>query len=263
MDWSDRLKKHAVLSEKATKLVRPFLEAFSFTHFTYFYIKADGSSACLTTGQEWLEKYLNEKLYEHNPFLRHPKLCLTGWCFNQPSNEKVQFLKSSLMMDESCTLLMGNKEISRGFSFGVSPRSHAFVKLVNEQRIFYRFIQYFLQDGKKILSSLENNAVDIPSLIGSQFFVSGINGSLKLATRDRLYKQIGGTDNWKNLSLQERRMLVLYTQGYSAPMIADLMKLSPRTIETYIDTCKSKLDCFSRKELLEKSRELQDWGLLQ
>ncbi len=263
MDWSDRLKKHTVLSEKATKLVRPFLDAFSFTHFTYFYIKADGSSACLTTGHEWLEKYLNEKLYVQNPFLRHPKYYSTGWYFNQPTSEKVQLMKSSLMMDESCTLLMSNKEISRGFSFGASPRSHAFIKLVNEQQIFYRFIQYFLKDGKKILSSLENNAVDTPSLIGPQFFTSGLNGSLKLANRDRLYKQIGGKDNWKNLSLQEKRMLVLYTQGYSAPMIADTMKLSSRTIETYIDKCKSKLDCFSRKELLEKSRELQDWGLLQ
>ncbi len=58
--------------------------------------------------------------------------------------------------------------------------------------------------------------------------------------------------NFNQLSLRESELIFYFMRGFSNKEIGTLMKLSPRTIESYLESIKNKLKCTSRKELLLK-----------
>lgn len=57
--------------------------------------------------------------------------------------------------------------------------------------------------------------------------------------------------NHINLSKQQTECLYWLTKGMTLKKIAQLMKLSPRTVEAYFDVIKKKLNCYTRSDLIE------------
>ena len=58
------------------------------------------------------------------------------------------------------------------------------------------------------------------------------------------------------LSRQEEFCLDLYLKGKTAKEASRLMKISHRTVESYLDNIKSKLNVFTKSEVLEKAKKL-------
>ncbi|MFA6060557.1 MAG: helix-turn-helix transcriptional regulator [Taibaiella sp.] len=75
-----------------------------------------------------------------------------------------------------------------------------------------------------------------------------------LVVADEKYLQI--KFNKPTLSLRESECLFFLLHGYTTKMIANLLGLSSRTIETYIENIKNKFGCNSKSELIELSIEL-------
>ena len=63
-------------------------------------------------------------------------------------------------------------------------------------------------------------------------------------------------------SPREKEALNLYLQGETARSIAEKLHLSSRTVESYLENIKNKLNCYQKTELLKKAQELKDYGLL-
>ncbi|MFO1259035.1 MAG: helix-turn-helix transcriptional regulator [Gammaproteobacteria bacterium] len=59
--------------------------------------------------------------------------------------------------------------------------------------------------------------------------------------------------NMHNLTLRQVECLFFLIRGYSNANIAEQLKLSPRTIEEYINDLKVKFDCDSKALLIEKA----------
>ena len=56
----------------------------------------------------------------------------------------------------------------------------------------------------------------------------------------------------RELSAREAELIFYLLRGFNNKEIANFMALSSRTIESYLESIKSKFNCFSRKELLLK-----------
>jgi DNA-binding NarL/FixJ family response regulator len=54
----------------------------------------------------------------------------------------------------------------------------------------------------------------------------------------------------EKLSVKESELIFYFTRGFTSKDIGILMDLSSRTVESYLDSIKSKLHCDSRGELL-------------
>ncbi|MBS3903877.1 MAG: response regulator transcription factor [Simkania sp.] len=54
----------------------------------------------------------------------------------------------------------------------------------------------------------------------------------------------------------------LYLQGETARSIGERLHLSSRTVESYLENIKNKLNCYQKTELLKRAQELQDYGFL-
>lgn len=56
-----------------------------------------------------------------------------------------------------------------------------------------------------------------------------------------------------SLSPRYQTCLFLLVRGKSAKQIASILKISPRTVETYLENIKFKLNCYSKSDLIEKA----------
>ncbi len=68
--------------------------------------------------------------------------------------------------------------------------------------------------------------------------------------KDRLHYVIDENHNPIGLSTRELECLFLQLRGKTAKEIAEILKLSKRTVEYYIDNMKTKFGCFNKTELL-------------
>lgn len=51
---------------------------------------------------------------------------------------------------------------------------------------------------------------------------------------------------------REKECIQYLLYGMTAKEIAKELKLSPRTVETYLENIKTKIDCFSKTQLIQK-----------
>ena len=56
-----------------------------------------------------------------------------------------------------------------------------------------------------------------------------------------------------SLTRREVDCLKLFLKGFTTKKIASILKKSPRTVETQIDSIKTKLNCFNKNELITKT----------
>jgi DNA-binding CsgD family transcriptional regulator len=68
---------------------------------------------------------------------------------------------------------------------------------------------------------------------------------------------ISKKSNPYNLSKRQIECLNWLVQGMSAKEIAKMMCLSPRTIESYLEIIKIKLNCYKRSDLVKKALEIK------
>ncbi len=62
--------------------------------------------------------------------------------------------------------------------------------------------------------------------------------------------RLGGEFGDKYLTHQEARCMVCFLRGNTVKSTASIMDLSPRTVESYINNMKKRLDCRTKSELV-------------
>lgn len=260
--WDYPLRKHHRLSDQIRPLITPLFDAFGMSHFSYFFVTKEGSSACLGTNPEWMEFYLHNDLFLHNPFLRSPQLIPEGVFFTQsikdPGYRESKNLAKSFGIEDSLLLTCKEGGILQGFSFGLSKHNKNYAVFTNEVPLLQRFCKEFKKKAERSLQELE--PMDVRQWIGDTFYKRQDWFSLSKNKRKRLLTRLNYTV--PDLSFREKEVLILCLQGETAGSIAEKLSLSPRTIESYLENIKNKLHCYRKTELLKKAQELQDYGLL-
>jgi DNA-binding CsgD family transcriptional regulator len=111
-------------------------------------------------------------------------------------------------------------------------------ELVKEEKILLPNGQYqIFLSSKRPWRDANNNVIGI---IGSSIDIS-------------CYKKIENSQahiEFNQLTKRQSDCLIHLIQGSSIKEIAQNLKLSPRTVEHYLDSCKVKLNCHSRAELI-------------
>jgi DNA-binding CsgD family transcriptional regulator len=81
--------------------------------------------------------------------------------------------------------------------------------------------------------------------------INGVFGISQIISENKI-KQT----NHKKMSERERQCILHILKGKTANQIANIMGLSSRTVESYIENIKDKLGCTSKSTLIEKILEL-------
>ncbi len=252
---------------KIQKLCEPLVNHLEISSFTYIKIKNDGNFYFLGNHLDWMEYYCAEKLYLNQPHFRHPSNFKSGISLsknieNEEYAQLSQLASNKFNVNFAVAIFNQTKEGMEiiGLDANTPSKLHD-IKILNELELIRMFVAKFVKGNQFFMDLLEENQVDLKALIGSKFQTAETPVMATLNDRAHFLKEMG--IEIPKLSFQENEVLKVLVNGGSASQIGEILYLSPRTIEHYLERLKNKLNCFSKAELMAKSREFFTYGYFE
>ena len=274
LDWQAIVENYIIkYSNQIRKATRPLKERFGISYFTYHRIDASGKYTVLVDRPDWAERYVSEKIFLQDPYLRHPSVYKSGICFIESFGSKeykemvLREGKSVLDIDMGVILIQKSEDEVEFFGFTGNTRSSSLQSLyLNHSQILQSFAAHFKKELSPILRLMQEETASLIDLKGKDFYCKdSITPQVNIELFHDYFKDLGMkelVDKATSFSLRERQCLKLLMQGKSAKETAKLLKLSSRTVEFYFENIKNKSNCLDKREVLEFARNLEKLGLL-
>lgn len=245
------------------KAYSSIFDNFKFNHSWYYKITNRGNFSLIDTNPEWMQYWAETGGYKFYDYYRHPKYFDDGFIWhvnpiNQEFNKVVSF--GSQQYDYKLYLRLMNKTSDGIECFGFTFNACNEVQMSNLMnglpylRLFTRKIK---ESNPYLFSKIENNQIDLANLIGSSFYQKP-NLTMPGFSRNSLLQEFA--KDVEGFSDGEIEVIKLLVQGYSPKQMGEILFRSKRTIEHRIERIKCKLGCFSKVDLIQKVRELEQMG---
>jgi DNA-binding CsgD family transcriptional regulator len=266
----DYIIKHSDRIKKTTSSLR---DHFGISYFTYHRIDKEGKYTVLVDRPDWAEHYVQEKYYLDDPFLREMGVYRPGFCFLEdhgPEERYQRILKAGsekFHLDTTVLLIEKQGDFVEFFGFSGNKTDCLLEKLyLNHPELLKSFGSYFKTELADLLIQMRTEASLLLDLKGNDFFRPElIQPSIKQELQCAYLKGIGREQDVLRaglLSQREKECLMMLLQGKSAKETGVLLKLSSRTVESYLENTKNKLCCFSKQDLFESAKRFKELGLI-
>lgn len=274
LTWKEIVQNYITRhSDQISKTTQPLKDHFGIGYFTYHRIDNDGKYTVLVDRPDWAEYYVSEQIFLNDPYLRHPSVYQSGLTLvnNQGDEEyREMILKAGskvLDMDIGTVLIQKNRHSVEFFGFSANKKTSALENIyLNRPQLLASFATYFKQQLGNVLTKMEESASSLIDLKGEDFICNKpVCPDISPNSVLSFYKDIGVKDaleKAEKLSPQERKCLKLLIEGQSAKETAIALGLSRRTIESYLENIKNKLSCWSKQDILQEAKILDDFGLI-
>lgn len=253
--------------DQMIRFAAPLQDFLGINHFWYYKITFSGNYSYLGTHSKWNAFCSEQVLAPYFSCLRHPDLVQEGISLMKASEdaEYQKVLKIAWEMFKiNFNLNLVRKVLDGIEAFGFGSRYNdpqADERLLNELPLLHAFIKAFKSKNRKLFWLLEESQINLPDQFGAMFFECPKGFILP---RDRFaFLRSLGMNEFFSLTPRELDVLKFIANGYPASFIAKNLRLSVKTVENYIAVIKSKLDCTSKVELIEKAKQIDSLGLFQ
>lgn len=249
------IKKHALFKhyDVTSQLSKP-LKDVGIEGFIYIQHFADGSFVDLSNQLKWseyfLENYLNEK-YNPADIVDHMFLHegISLWAAN-PNNVIWQEGAQHFDFGNGISIAKSSGQEKALACFYSSYNNHKINEFyVNNINLLKSYIEYFEEQVHSIIQASDR-------LVTPQRYLgdSASRDSSKFEAESRVLFRNGKIIKVKtqelNLTNREIECIRLCAKGFSAKMIARQLNVSPRTVESHINSAKEKLNCRNVSELV-------------
>lgn len=253
------------LSEKIDLITKPASDFLGFSTFGYRRFFLDGSSFGTSNNLSWtnycLENFDKKIIPNYEEEIRAVLNDEKSHFFRigVPDNQDI-FLSSLYGLDiwNTCSLYKRSGEGIEGFYFASTRENISIIeRYANNLSLLERFSCYFKNKLFDIMSLDDLKSATSPTISPSLFETYqherskeelDIKNFLLLTPIQKFFLTINGQEI--ALSSQEFRSLALLSQGKTAKEIARVLKISPRTVEDYIENIKRKTKISSRSQLI-------------
>lgn len=269
--WEEVVQKYiSAHSDKIRRTTRPLRDHFGICYFTHHRIDAEGNYAVLVDRPDWAEHYVENQLYLADPFHGMPAMYESGICniLNKSTDFFIQSCKKVLSADTGVILIEKSEKLVEFYGFFANENTSSLSAIaLNHTGLLYSFAAHFKTQFNDVLSQMSSQKISLAKLKGESALASfPISPQLDEASLIAFYSDLGFRDEVKivqKLTPRERQCLKLLLDGKSAKETANLLGPTRRTIESYFETLKDKLACWSKQELFCIAKRLQSIGLLQ
>lgn len=242
----------------------PLSDYFGVNHFWYYKITLSGFYSFLGTHSAWNEFCFDKDLINRFPCLRYPQILHKGvnlMKINEDPNyqELLKVASEKFSINFNLNLIYNTHDGIEAYGFATKYNDpYADQRLINELPLLRSFIKYFRENNKKMFQLLEDNQVNLASILGMTFYEQPKMLALP-QKRDEFLKKIGFSQVL-SLTSREKDVLKYISNGYSSSYISEQLRLQSKTVENYIATIKCKLNCNSKVELIKIAQELASTG---
>mgnify|MGYP000222722645 CR=1 FL=1 len=269
--FTDQQNKQALAYAETTapliaEICKPLFTYFNFTAFVYMKLLPNGKMIQLASDPAWSRIYFENEFYNEDDRFRRFRMSLL-------ENE----VKSSILTGEpqgnhcsriydfgawhAYTLYRRTHHTIEGWSFSTTRDNYQILNLyLNTRHLLAHFIQYFNGKAKEIIDvshkerlitlNYEEKPYDNPE--------DTIQKYLKTIQISHLPISIMG----KNIGLTTQELICLkyLAQGLSMKEIAKFMKISPRTVENFLNRVKNKTKYYKKIDLIYFFNEIvKEW----
>lgn len=267
-ETDDMVKASKKFDNKIKSFCSPLVQTFGIRHFYHAKITNSGHFVGVNLDREWEEYFFSDKSH----LLIWPDKCQPCKIRNEirflheNEGEKEEFNKLLKTAKEKYSLnfsLQFTEKSNTGlnmYGFALdSPSPLQHMMLIKEMPLLRLFIKRFQVEFKKLYTALDDNTVDMPTLLGSQFYKVKSRAINKSFIGDQFLKKIG-IEIPKSLTDREMEVIKYLIQGHSASQIACEIFISKRTVEHHLERIKDKFFSSSKSDLIQKIRELESIG---
>lgn len=250
------------LSLELAELCKP-LELFGIHHFTYLKQFSNGNKISLSNKPKWIEDYYLYDLYQSSLFEQKPEdyqASFNVW-FGDYDLEVYKHGKLYFNTMHSISITEPHSDCCEFYLFATSPdNSEAIHYLNNHREILYHFILYLKDRGMFLFESAEKNKIILKSkeIDTTKIFKANYQ---KLEDHKKLFfrttpirRFVLEQEEFREAKLSQREVDCIYhlLHKKTALETAGLMNISSRTVESYFENIKTKLNCKNKNGIIEK-----------
>ncbi|MCB1136385.1 MAG: helix-turn-helix transcriptional regulator, partial [Chlamydiia bacterium] len=260
-------------SDQIRKVTRPLRDHLDVGYFSYHHITWEGKYTVLVDQPVYAEHYIAQKYYEIDPYLRRPEVFREGICpleMHLPGISLDSVIRAAhelMRVRFGYILIQKSSEGMEFFAFSPKLGSHRIDHIaLNHQELLLRFGAHFKSEMAPLLTRQSQEAPVLSSIKGDDYFFPGIvDPNTSPHHIASFLDAIGEQDKvalLNSLSPRERECLALLRQGLTAQESGWRLGLTQRTVESYRENMKNKLDCYTKGELSSLAEEFHKLGLL-
>jgi len=235
----------------------PLLKSFGITHFGLIKVNTNHLMLRIANHEKWNHIYMEQEFYNDLdmydmatvPINGRRKRILTG----EPSSEHQRILYEQNLWH--FLLIYERTETEGSFFFFGTTRDNSEVLnyYINYPNVFDHFIFHFKEKLSPFLTLRKDKCIQlkIDPLAGVKHDKNGLLESFYDKTKvSKFY--LGETFNNTSLSKREAECLSQLVHGKTAKEIAKALKLSPRTVEYFLENIKTKTGIPNKSDLIQK-----------
>lgn len=237
--------------ERVQRLAKDFCDSLGVTVFGYVRVYNSGRTSWVSSKPDQ-DRHLVESGTLQNDPLFDTKTHLMPGKYLWTESGTTAFAKERaklFALDHGMVVVRHKKEYLETCCYsGLRSKRPLYDLFMNEAGLFDLFMDHFTQNlDKRLIDHLEEG-VAISELKGAS------HATTKAVDREKIASLVG-CKRLLRLAPQETRCLLYLREGRSYRAIGDLMGISPRTVEHYIESVKNKLGLETREELLQVAEQ--------
>jgi DNA-binding CsgD family transcriptional regulator len=150
----------------------------------------------------------------------------------------------------SLCIMLRKEHSLHWWTFGTDRNNYGILsEYVNKRPLFESFIRYFNHAAVDIINVNDNLKIIHPGYRIPAYDPTYDNASQQLQTRF-LKETMSPTNKKMYLTKREAECINYLGQGKTAKEVANLLKISPRTVEYYLQNARLRLKCSDRSHLI-------------
>jgi DNA-binding CsgD family transcriptional regulator len=253
--WNHIVQNYMVrYSDQIKKTTEPLAHHFDISYFIYYCIDNSGHYIGLANRPDWMEYYVNEKIFLQDPYLRDPRVYQSGMCLAeqlgpQEYRESITDHAKKFQMDVGVAFIQKIENGVEFFGFAGNQATSSLQKLyLNNPHLLKSFAHHFKNRLSKVLTQMQEEKFSLLQMKGRDFLCHDpIRPDIGLSTQLTYLQALG--IGIEKLSSRELECLQLFMKDKSAQQTAEHLGLSRRTIESYFENIKNKLGCADKREI--------------
>jgi DNA-binding CsgD family transcriptional regulator len=268
MSNDDIIHKCANHAEKVEEILKPLSSIYGIDNLFYAELFPDQEKAVFISNKiSTVEKLMHIGHFseQHNKFIS--EISISSGCHKfvwpqDPSNlDEVGTMLKDTGIKAGISFIYRSGNSIKNIGFASSNYSDELLNIfVNKNDLFHHFIKYFENEAKDILQDSAQLLMNFKSAhesIKSDLDINRLKECINSMEIKKLYIQQEGSANLTYLTRREYECLFLLCKGRSTKQIAQILRLSPRTVEDYLITCKSKLGVYNKFELINRAFQME------